>query len=84
MNELKQAYRDARSLPALPHAPFPGPLLSKESAAELMTLLREPRLEARAEGGRAYYTGADNPYPAGSPESVSWDAGYRDERQGNS
>lgn len=68
----------------IPHTiPLMGPL-SLESARELMLLLREPRLEARAAGGRAYYTGEDNPHEPDTPEAVSWDAGYRDERQQNS
>jgi hypothetical protein len=50
--------------------------LSKAAAAELMTLLRKPRPAARAQGAKAYYDGTPNPYPVGTPEYVSWRAGY--------
>lgn len=71
-----------------PHAiPLTGPALSLESAKQLSILLREPRPEARREGIAAFHKpeGRDaNPYQQGTPEWVSWDAGWNDERQANS
>lgn len=61
--------------------------LSKEAAAELMVLLREPRQEARAAGGRAYYEGKprhDNPHTESSPEYLEWDCGWNVESEENS
>lgn len=67
-----------------PHAvPLIG-LLSRESAEELRSLLREPRLEARAEGGRAFYKGGTNPFDAGTPEAIGWQAGWDYEQGQNS
>ena len=61
-----------------------APTLSKEAAAYLMTLLREPREEARAEGGRAYYNGGTCPYEPGTPEAINWQAGWDYEHRENS
>ena len=60
------------------------PTLSREAACYLMTLLREPREEARAEGGRAFYQGGTCPYEQGTPEAISWRAGYDYEQEQNS
>lgn len=52
-----------------------------------ITLLREPRPEARAAGSRAFYADEprdSNPHVAESAEWVSWDQGWWCERQANS
>lgn len=73
---------------SVPHVvPLMGPL-SQEAAQELLTLLREPRQEARAAGGRAYYEarigGGTNPFEPGTPEAISWRAGWDYEQGQNS
>lgn len=64
--------------------PLMGPALSLEAAKGLSILLREPRQEARGAGGRAYYEGGDNPFTAGTPEAINWQAGWDYERGQNS
>lgn len=59
---------------------------AKERGKLVMALIREPRSQARSEGGRAFDNGKgrdENPYDFDTqrPEFSSWDAGWSDERQ---
>jgi hypothetical protein len=71
----------------VPHTiPLMGPI-SQESIQDALALLRNPRDEARAEGGRAFYAPAarsENPYEAGTAEHLAWDTGWNFESQENS